>query len=231
MGVLRPLVNIAQSKSTERVKATSEKIVTLPNAMTLARPLLGLYVGKRLLKGKPRTMPRMFVAGVTDMEGWGARLTDKIIPDSGRGATVIGESADPIADSLLLLEVGGAALLAPRVSMLGKLAVALILAQETRKAAWAITTDRKYRELTGNKLTITTTMNGKEAMAEKILAGGLATWTNDVEHPVAKLVLGVAALGFAVSGALRGHEEFQKYKVIADDMILQAQTPEIMAVA
>ena len=166
---------------------------------------------------------------MTDMEGWGARLIDKTFPRSGRGATVIGESGDPIADSLLLLEVGAAALVAPRVNILGKMAVAVILAQETKKSVWAIRTAKTYNDLTGERLTIATTLDGKEAMAEKILAGGLATWTNDVKHPGARLALGVAALGFAVSGAVRGHQEFIKYKATAAEMILDASTPDMSA--
>lgn len=223
MGVLRPLINRAQTQPDNRTVALSNKIATLPNAMTAARPLLGLYVAKRLLQGKPRTMPSMLLAGATDMEGWGARFIDKTFPQSGRGATKIGEGGDPIADTLLLLEVGGAALAAPRVNILGKLAVSVILAQETQKALWAVNTAKTYHRYAGGKIPIKTTIDGKEAMAEKILAGGLATWTNDFEDPLIRVSLGAASLGFAIAGALRGHREFLKYQSTAEDIIARVQ--------
>jgi hypothetical protein len=223
MGVLRPLIKRAQAPAAEREPATSTKIITLATAMTLARPILGAFwVGKNLVKGNKRIMPRMFFTAMTDNEGLVARAWDKLFPTSGRGVTVGGERADPVADSLMLFEVAGAAMAAREVSLLGKAALLIVSLQEGVKAKWAIGANSQFNALTGEQLKIPVTDPGKEAMAEKMLAGGLAVWTNDVEHPVVRTALGIGAVAFAVSRARRGHQEFQQFRSIGEAMIADA---------
>ena len=77
MGVLRPLVNIAQSSSKERMPATSTKIITAPTVLTVLRPIGGAFVAYRLIKGMPRNTVRTFFTAMTDNEGIGCACSKR----------------------------------------------------------------------------------------------------------------------------------------------------------
>lgn len=153
------------------------------------------------------------------MEGLVARGVDKWKPKSGRGTSTKGKLGDPIADTALLFELGTATIIAPKVSLLGKAAVAIVGIQEGVKAKQAIAKDRAHRALTGNPLDVPVTLQGKEAMAEKIVSSGLAVGTNEFRNPSIRLGLGVAAIGFAVAGAIRGHAAHRENMRAADEIM------------
>lgn len=223
MGILRPLVNRAQSVSPEASIAPSDKRVTPANVMTASRPLLGVWAARTLLRGKKYAVGAAFIAGITDMEGYVARKVDQKWPESGRGRSNKGKMADPIADTIMLAEVATGALLGPRVSRLGKAAVIIAIGQEAYKAQQAIRLNNTYQALTGEALDVPITMKGKEAMAEKMLGVGLATLTNSFDNSLVRTVTGAAALGFSVAGALRGHSAHLDNMEAAYDMISAAQ--------
>ncbi len=95
MGVLRPIINRMQTHAGEKaIPPTSDRRLTVPNVMTLSRPVLGGIAAVRLGRGRPAAKIAA-VAGATDMEGWVGRLGDKIKSGSFLGTSTVGEEGDP----------------------------------------------------------------------------------------------------------------------------------------
>ncbi len=225
MGLLTPLVNKAQSLNHRPEATPSDRLFTPANGMTAARPILAAEIGKKLIKGERFVTPWMIALSASDAEGNVARFIDKHWPESGLGSSNLGADADPVADTLAMLIVSGAALRAPRVSMAGKIAVAGILAQEGKKTQWAISSDREHRRLTttdenpkGQKLNVPVENAGKEATLEKLIAITAAVATNDTDNSVLRAGLGVSALGFAAAGSIRGEHVRQRYEEQLDSL-------------
>jgi phosphatidylglycerophosphate synthase len=225
MGVLRPLVKRSQSMNKNGELEPSDKWVTPANAMTASRPILGAIAAKKLVQGKPKAAVWAMVAAATDMEGIPARKIDEWKPEWHRGRSKKGKLGDPGADSSMLAELTIGTLFAPKVSLLGKLALVIVGAQETIKAVEAVSKDKEHRALTGEHLNVPITDDGKEAMIEKMGAAGLAILTNEFEHPVVRLGLGMTALGFAIAGAARGHAAHRENMRAADEIMANFQTP------
>ncbi len=228
MGVLRPLVKTAQAVNPETDIAPSDKLATPATALTAVRPIIGGAVAYMLLKGKKPATAVAFVAGITDMEGWVARKISTKQPDSKLGISNKGKLLDPIADTIMLGEITAGILFAPRVSRLGKVAVTIVAIQEAVKAHDVVKANNEYRALTGMTLEIPVSDQGKEAMAEKMLAGGLATTTNDIEGVVSRTAVGLAALGFGIAGALRGRSAHKKNMQVAQEIAHEAYVRQII---
>lgn len=160
---------------------------------------------------------------VSDAEGNIARLIDKLFPNSGLGTSTFGAELDPLADTAALLIVSSAALFAPRVTRTGKLAIATALGHEGFKAAWAMDRNQEFQNLTGNRLSIQPTLAGKESMAEKFSAIGLATLASDFDHQPTRKILSLVALGMAATGSIRAESQRRIYDEIADQTIAHAQ--------
>lgn len=218
MGVFRPLIDKSQGERTSEVEPSS-RWLTPANVLTASRPLLAAQAARMLIKGQRGSS--LVVAGMaaTDMEGSVARAIDKKWPESGLGTSTKGAEGDKYADALALLTVSGAALLAPKVSPLGKAAVGTVLAQEGYKTVWAAVRAAQYANKTGELLEIPTDMEGKEAMAEKFVAIEAAVMTAETDNPYARLALGSAALGFALAGSWRGEKVRQRYDEISTELM------------
>lgn len=211
MGIFRPLIGSAQQVSGESVMP-SDKLVTPANAMTASRPILAIKAAKMLLDGDRGVGSVVAIMAATDMEGSVARVIDKRWPDSGLGTSTKGAKADKYADAISLITVAGAAMLAPRVSIPGKLAVGTILAQEGYKTIWAGVRAAQYARETGELLEIPVNLEGKEAMSEKFVALESAVLTGDTDSPLLRISLGIAALSFAGIGAWRGEKVRRGYE-------------------
>ncbi|MEO6513103.1 MAG: CDP-alcohol phosphatidyltransferase family protein [Candidatus Saccharimonadales bacterium] len=192
----------------------TEHLLTPANLLTLSRPLLGAEIAHRLIHDDcdKNVTPLMLVMAATDGEGYVARLVDKYFPGSGRGSTKLGEAADPIADTAAFLEVAVAALKAPHVSKLGKVAVGIVLTGESVKTGWAIWSNFKHRRATGEQLVIKPSRSGKIATAEKFAALTAAIGTHDLEPGRKRTWLGVVAVGAAIDGTVRGEKARQSYQ-------------------
>lgn len=191
--------------------------------MTIPRPPLAAVAAKMLIKGEHPVTPMVFAALSTDMEGALGRFIDKKLPDSGLGSSEFGAEADIVADTLALLEICGAALIAPRVPVAGKLAVATTLGHEGMKAVWGLNKNRLYRKAGGSKLYIPPTDEGKCSMAEKMMAVGLAVLASDFDDQRIRQPLALTSLALAGIGTLRGEEQRQIYENVANEMIANLQ--------
>lgn len=210
MGVFKHLVGAAQEKTV--TVEPSDRLLTPANAMTAARPILAVKAARMLMSGEKGVWPVVGIMAATDMEGSVARAIDDRWPDSGLGTSKHGAAGDKYADAAALLTVSGAALLAPRISLPGKMAVGTILAQEGYKIIWASVRAAQYARETGKLLDLPVTMQGKEAMAEKFVGLGSAICTGDTDNPLLRASFGAAALAFAGIGSLRGEFVRQDYE-------------------
>lgn len=204
----RFITNPQAKGSEEKTAPTSTKIATAANGMTAARPVLASIAANKLVHGEKGALPWVLAAAASDAEGNVARFWSKVFPNSERGTTIHGAVWDPRMDTIAALILCGAVLKAPRVSLLGKTAVGVVLGQEGRKTAWAINADMQYRELTESEehLWIQPTKEGKAAMAEKLTAICLAVATNETDNLICKTTLGASALAFGTMGSIRAEQ-------------------------
>ncbi len=219
MGIYRPLIKGARSlEEFEAIDHSNDKPVTPGDVMTYSRPPLAAVAAWMLLTER---RPASVVAGVamaTDMEGQVCRFIDKHWPGSGYGSTEHGARNDPIADTAALIEIAGAALKAPRVSVAGKIATASVVGFEGYKTQWALRRNYNFQKLTGDQLILPTSIDGKEAMAEKMTAIELAVATNDIDNPLFRAALGVGAMAFAGVGDIRGGRARRAYEPLIEDL-------------
>jgi hypothetical protein len=175
-----------------------------------------------LLRSERPVTPWVLLMGASDAEGNLARFIDKIAPESGLGSSTRGAELDPIADTAALLIVSSAALFAPRMPLTGRAAIAAALGHEGFKAAWAIGKNNLYQDVANERLAIKPTLEGKESMAEKFAAVGLAVLASDFDNPYARNILGTAATALAATGVIRGEGERRIYDTLANEMIAKA---------
>lgn len=220
MGIFRPLISKGLEIAPTGVEP-SDRIITPANAMTGARPLLAMKAAEMLIHGKRHVTPVVFFMGASDAEGNMARLLDKLVPDWRIGTSVKGAEWDPIADTMGVIIVGAACLRAPRMPIVAKAAVATALGHEGFKAAWAIGKNRDYKALTGQGLHIKPTVDGKESMAEKLLAIGAAVMASDFDNPVARQTLSATALVLAGTGSIRAESQRRIYDEQANQMMAE----------
>lgn len=211
MGIFRPLIGSVQQSSGESIMP-SDRFITPANAMTVSRPILAIKAAKMLIDGDKGVGPVVAIMAATDMEGSVARAIDNKWPASKMGTSTKGAKADKYADAMALVTVAGAAILAPRVSVPGKLAVGTILAQEGYKTIWAGVRAAQHARETGELLEIPVSLEGKEAMAEKFVALESAVLTGDTDNPFLRTSLGIAALAFAGVGSWRGEQVRRAYE-------------------
>jgi hypothetical protein len=228
--IFEPLVEPAQNINSGETN-TNGRILTIPTVgMTFPRPFLASKCAEMLIRGKGPVTPLVALTFATDMEGTPGRIIDKLLPDSGLGTSEFGAKADIVADTVALLEIGGAALFAPRMPITGKLAVGITLGHESLKSVWGLRKNHEYRNA-GSKenLYIKPTIEGKCSMAEKMVAVGLAVLASDFNKQKYRQPIAATALAFAVIGTARGEEQRQEYREIADNMIaeLSGNIPEL----
>ncbi len=234
MGIYRSFVSKAQGGGSSKTQPTSEKILTPANVLTASRPIIGGIALANLIKGKgDGTFRRSAflvtaLGAATDMEGVPARLVDKRFPNSGRGSTVHGQKADPLADTIFAAEVAAGVVGGKNTSMLAKLSAVIIAAKESRKTKWYVGMNDKYANAlaangqTEEKLVIPVDNAGKEAMVEEMIGLGLAVATADLnKKPLLRTALGLAAIGHAVVAFTRGEQVLRHYDGQATEMIDQ----------
>lgn len=213
MGIIRNLVERSQQAGKPET-TPSDKLITPATMLSASRPALAIKAARMLLHGQKGA--GLVVAGMaaTDMEGYPARKIDQKWPESGMGTSKFGAKADIYADASALLIVAGAALLAPRVSVPGKIAVGIILAQEGYKTGWAAIRAAQYMRASGEMLDIPTETEGKIAMVKKFAAIEAAVLTGDTDNPYARGGLGAVAIGFAIDGTVQGEIARRDYQEI-----------------
>jgi len=221
MGIFRPIISKGLEIEPTGYEPT-DSWLTPANAMTAARPLLALKAAEMLLRGKRPVTPVVFFMGMSDGEGNMARALDKYKPEWHIGTSTKGAEYDPIADTAAILIVSSAALFAPRMPVVGRAAIATALGHEGRKVAWAIGKNNLYKEVAGERLHIPPSLEGKESMAEKLSAIGLAVLASDFDNQYARQTLSASAMALAVTGARRAEGERLIYDGIADSMIAEA---------
>lgn len=209
MGIYRRFVE--GSSSIGDHKSSDDGLITVPNAMTLARPILAGIACRKLVTNEKGVSKWMLATGVSDSEGSVGRILDKLIPRARIGTSDIGAEMDPVADTMAMLEVSAGALYSKRVSPVAKLAILTVLGQELAKTEWALRRNREHQTATGERLAIKPTEEGRESMVEKMMAMGLAVSTHDIENPTLRHVVGAAALVHAVYGASRAEEQRRIY--------------------
>ncbi len=220
MGIYKPLIKGARSlEEFEQIDHSNDKTVTPGDVMTYSRPPLASIAAWMLLTGR---RPASIVAGIamaTDMEGQVCRWIDKTWPNSGYGSTEHGARRDPIADTMAMGILGGAILGSPKVSASGKIATATVFGVEGYKTQWALRSNAKFKNFTGEPLILPASADGKEAMAEKMTAIEFAIATNDVDNQVLKAALGAGAMAFAGVGSYRGERARRAYEPLIEDLI------------
>lgn len=219
MGIFRPFLGGVKSlEEFRKVDHSHDKPFTPADTLTIARPALAVKAAGMLLRGEKGAFPVVAAMGASDMEGKLARLIDKVWPDSGWGSTEHGAPWDTYADTSALLIVCSAALRAPRVTRGGKAAMVTVLGQEGVKTGWALTRNQQYQRVSGERLALPSSVAGKEAMAEKLTAVGLAVATNDTDNALLRTTLSAGALYFAVVGSWRGEQARYEYEPLIDEM-------------
>lgn len=244
MGVYRPVIEKFQSSAKTRVRPTSEKKVTLANAMSAARPILGAVALTKLIKGKDGALIYAAAGAGTDMEGFGARLWDKAIAKLGevatvpevlkdRGTTVHGEKLDPAADLAFAAEMAVGIVCGKKTSLLAKAAAALSMRKGYKKATWYAETDKAYqrireeRGLETEKLALPVDIAGKEATVEEMMGLTLAAATSKIKNPVGRFVVGACALVHVLVADKRSEVLGEHYAQQANTMIAAVQAGEI----
>lgn len=227
MGIFRPFLGgIKSLEEFQEINHGSDKPFTPADVMTVGRPVLAAIAARKLLNGEKAVFPWVAAMGFSDMEGKPARLIDKIWPDSGWGTTEHGAEWDPIADTAALLIVSAAALRAPRLTLGAKAATLTVVGQEGFKAGWALLENKRHLETTGSHLKLPSSKAGKEAMAEKLSAIGLAIATGDTDNPYVRAGLTAGALYFAASGVRRGEQARRAYGPIIEALRVPAGQSE-----
>ena len=227
--------------------ASLDKPFTPADAFTVARPLLAAKAGRMLLRGQKGVTKVVAAMAATDgADGKSARLIDRLAPDTGWGSTAHGAPWDTYADTGAILIVGGASLLAPRVTRGAKAAIGITLGQETTKAVWAIRSNKAFLgavdlhrdaintslaedpedealiaelSLLPTKLKLPSSAKGKAAMADKLTGLTLGVATNDFDNPVTRSGLTAGALYFSGVGAWNGEAARQAYKPDVRELI------------
>ena len=220
MGLFRPLVERAQTTNKIEVDHSNDKPFTPVDAVSLSRPLyFAPKIARMLLKGERYVTPYVMSMAATDAEGNVARVIDKLLPDQGWGSTEHGERTDILCDTTGILLISGAGLRAPNVSLGSKLAIAGILGAEGVKASWAISRSLKYKNAGGGRLDIPVSLDGKEAMLEKLVAISLALATNDTDDRLMRTGLTGGALYFGTTGSVRGESARRSYETQVQEML------------
>ncbi len=220
MGVFRPLIGgIRSAEENAAIDHSNDKPFTPADVLTVSRPVLAATAGYMLLHGKRPASVVAAAAAATDMEGVLARAIEKRWPGSGWGITEHGAEWDTYADATALLIIGACALKGPRVSLMGKAAIFEIIGQEGSKAGWAMYQNARYQQAEEGRLYLPPSLQGKEAMAEKLVGAVFAVATNDFDDLRMRTGLGVAALGFATTGAIRGELARRSYQPMIDEMM------------
>ncbi len=227
MGLFKRFINDTRSNPGPEIDHSHDKIATPANAMTLSRVPLAYLAAQRLYKGKRLSSFFTLAMAASDAEGNVARYIDKKYPDSGRGTTNHGKLADPIADTAGLLTVSTGALLSQRVSPAAKCAIGLVLGVEANKAAWAYRQASSYKKATGKDLKPNVSLEGKEAMAEKFTALLFAVATSEVEPGWKQSLLGAVAVGFAVSGTIRGESARRDYSEVINGALTDFKAEDV----
>lgn len=178
-------------------------LINPANILSASRPVLAGWAFEKLIHGEQWVTPIALAMIASDAEGYVARFFDAHFPQWHIGTSKYGPEADQYADATALLIFSAGALLGPKVSMSAKLAVGAVLGQEGIKAAWAIGKNFDYRAAGGDRLEIPSSLVGKLAMAEKLVAVALAGATNDFDGRT-RATLGAGALAFAGVGTARG---------------------------
>ncbi len=215
------ITGVRSSEEVKEVDHSNDKSFTPADTLTVARPFLAIKAAEMLLNGKKGAFWMAAGMAATDMEGKVALVADLILPGRGWGATAHGAAWDTYADTSALLILGPAVLKAPRVTRGAKIATAAVLAQEARKAAWAINQNNEYQQTAGERLTLPSSKEGKEAMAEKLSAVALAVATNETDSPVNRSLLTGAALYFAGVGSWRGEQARRAYEPVIEEMLAE----------
>jgi hypothetical protein len=231
--IFEPLVEPAQNINSGETN-TNGRLLTIPTVgMTIPRPFLASKCAEMLIQGKGPVTPMVALTFATDMEGTPGRILDKFFPDSGLGTSEFGAKADIVADTIAVLEIGGAALIAPRMPIIGRAAVGIAMGHEAIKTAWSLNMVRKYRSAGGQDIPYIKPSNeGKCSMAEKMTAIGLAVLSSDFDNQKIRQPIAATALAFAVIGTARGEEQRQEYREVADRMIeeLSEDIPEFTTI-
>ncbi len=226
MGIFRPFVGgVKTVEQFQTIDHSNDQPFTPADVMTVARPLLALKAAQLLLNSEHGAFRVAAQMGFSDMEGKLARIIDILWPNSGWGTTEHGAAWDTYADTSAVLILGAAILKAPRVTRGAKIATAAVLGQEGVKAVWAIRRNAEYKAVSNQILKLPSSQAGKESMAEKLSAIGLAVATNDTDNPFMRVALTVASLYFAGVGAWRGEYARRSYNPIIDEMIAQNTDP------
>lgn len=228
MGIYRPFIRESLKIAPDGIEP-SDKIFTPANAVSVARLGIAAKVAQKLVVGERYVTPWVCGMGASDaVDGFLARLIDRVAPESGLGASKFGADVDEYVDAAAMIIVGGAALVAPRMPIPGRLAVAAILGNEGTKVAWALQKNEEYRQVAeGRRLRIPASLANKEAMAEKITGMVVAVLASDFDDPRTRNALGAVAFGFAAAGSVRSQVHRQEYEELANQMIADAASAEL----
>jgi phosphatidylglycerophosphate synthase len=244
MGVYRPVVERFQRGGGVHSRPTSEKKVTLANAMSVARPVLGAVAAYKLIRDKDGALTYAATGAATDMEGIGARLWDKMVEKLGkvatvpevlknRGTTIHGEKLDPAADFAYAAEMAIGIAAGKKTSRLAKAAAAVSVYKGQSKARWYAQTNTHYENarsaqgLEAEKLVVPVDIAGKEAMVEEMMGLALASATAKVENPLGRFALGALAFGHVAVSWRRSQIVNRHYAKQAEKMIYRVEAGEI----
>lgn len=210
---MRPFkVFVENKREHEPTAEAGDRLITIPNAITVARLPLAYKAASMLMNGETPASVMVATAFVTDaIDGIAARTLDKFVPEKQIGRSKIGEPLDQYIDVAGALIICAGIIRAPRVPLSGKMAASVILSQEGAKTAWAATQALRHYRATGERLQIPSSNLGKEAMIEKGLAVVGAAASGDIDHPVGRQAVGAASLGLATLGASHGETARQEY--------------------
>lgn len=218
MGIFRPIIEKGLDVPPDNIEP-SNRIFTPATVMSALRPVFALQAAHKLITGKKNVTRTIFLMAASDAEGNLARFIDKRWPKSGMGSSKVGAQADQIADTLGGFFTASGIIAGRNVTLSARLAAFGVLAHEGYKAKWALAKNQEYQNVTGQRLEIASTVEGKESMAEKLASLMLAGATADMAPGLNRSFVGFGALVMATSGVIRGESQRKVYNQTANEMI------------
>lgn len=223
MGVLDRFIDRAPIEAAEAGEELPDAILTIPNLLTLSRPVLAVKARRMFINGERPVTPWVVAMLASDMEGKVGRVLDKHVPNWNIGSSKIGAEGDQYADASAFVIVTDGIIRARRVPLTGKAGAGLVLAQEGYKTVWAGSRALSWFLRTGTKLELDTNSNGKAAVVKKGGAVIAAALANDVDDPLLRQGFGAAGLMFGAAGAKQGEEARRQYDVVFKQMMAQSE--------
>ena len=201
-----------------------DRILTVPNAMTAFRGIMGVLLPVYMARGGKLASIGVGLGSVSDLESPAADAIDKKWP--GWGRSKLGKRGDPIVDTEFGAGLAVGVIISPKTSRLAKAGAVLTAIKVGIQTIWAVDANRKHLEAFGNPYVADVGMTGKTGTAFMLAGIGLGVLTGDLNPAKEKQRAirdgaGIGAVLFAAAGLVLGelarkkHDQTLKAKLAA----------------